>query len=342
MAVRIGIAGLGFMGVTHFRAYKLIRGARVEAVATRDPRKLQGDWRSVGGNLPTPIGGVEDLSGIRRYNNLDDLFADKDLDMIDICLPSYLHAEAAIKALEHGKHVFVEKPIALNIEDADRMIETAKRMKRFLMVGQVLRFFPEFALIKRMQQEGKYGRIRGAFFKRVITRPTWSDWFSDPQKSGGAVIDLHIHDSDFVQYLFGMPKAVFSRGLIGENGDVEYIFTHYIFDDADLCVSAESGMIAMPGLTFEHGYAVYFERATVRFDSLWGNPPLLFTSDGKKKQVKVAQKDAFVEELSYAVKCVSKSVEPEIISGEAARNSLLICLKEKESVLTGKLVEVSS
>ncbi|MFA4030179.1 MAG: hypothetical protein GDYSWBUE_001771 [Candidatus Fervidibacterota bacterium] len=340
--VRVGIAGLGFMGVTHYRAYKKIRGARVEAVATRDPKKLQGDWRSVGGNLPTPIGGFEDLSGIRRYSNLDDLFSDPDIDMIDICLPSYLHAEAAIKALRNGKHVFVEKPIALTVEDADEMVKVAKEQGRYLMVGQVLRFFPEFALIKRMQQEGKYGKIRGAFFKRVITRPTWSDWFSDPQKSGGAVVDLHIHDSDFVQYLFGMPKAVFSRGLIGENGDVEYIFTQYIFDDPDLCVSAESGMIAMSGLTFEHGYAVYFERATVRFDSLWGNPPLLFTQDGKKKRVRVAQRDAFVDELSYAINCIRKGVEPEIISGEAARNSLLICLKEKESVLTGKPVEISA
>lgn len=340
--VRVGIAGLGFMGVTHYRAYKKIRGARVEAVATRDPKKLQGDWRSVGGNLPTPIGGFEDLSGIRRYSNLDDLFSDPDIDMIDICLPSYLHAEAAIKALRNGKHVFVEKPIALTVEDADKMVKVAKEQGRYLMVGQVLRFFPEFALIKRMQQEGKYGKIRGAFFKRVITRPTWSDWFSDPQKSGGAVVDLHIHDSDFVQYLFGMPKAVFSRGLIGENGDVEYIFTQYIFDDPDLCVSAESGMIAMSGLTFEHGYAVYFERATVRFDSLWGNPPLLFTQDGKKKRVRVAQRDAFVDELSYAINCIRKGVEPEIISGEAARNSLLICLKEKESVLTGKPVEISA
>lgn len=340
--VRVGIAGLGFMGVTHYRAYKKIRGARVEAVATRDPKKLQGDWRSVGGNLPTPIGGFEDLSGIRRYSNLDDLFSDPDIDMIDICLPSYLHAEAAIKALRNGKHVFVEKPIALTVEDADEMVKVAKGQGRYLMVGQVLRFFPEFALIKRMQQEGKYGKIRGAFFKRVITRPTWSDWFSDPQKSGGAVVDLHIHDSDFVQYLFGMPKAVFSRGLIGENGDVEYIFTQYIFDDPDLCVSAESGMIAMSGLTFEHGYAVYFERATVRFDSLWGNPPLLFTQDGKKKRVRVAQRDAFVDELSYAINCIRKGVEPEIISGEAARNSLLICLKEKESVLTGKPVEISA
>ncbi|MCS7252656.1 MAG: Gfo/Idh/MocA family oxidoreductase [Armatimonadota bacterium] len=340
--VRVGIAGLGFMGVTHYKAYERIRGARVEAVAEKDPKRLQGDWRSVGGNLPTPIGGIEDLSGIRRYSDLDDLFADPDLDMIDICLPSHMHAEAAIKALRAGKHVFVEKPIALTVEDADRMVKVAKEQKRYLMVGQVLRFFPEFAIIKRMQDEGNYGKIRGAFFKRVITRPTWSDWFSDPQKSGGAVVDLHIHDSDFIQYLFGMPKAVFSRGLIGEKGDVEYIFTQYIFDDTDLCVSAESGMIAASGLAFEHGYAVYFERATVRFDSLWGNPPLLFTHDGKKKQVRVPQRDAFVDELTYAVNCIRKGVEPTVISGEAARNSLLICLKEKQSVLTGKPVRISA
>ena len=338
--VRIGIAGLGFMGVTHYRSYKKIRGAKVAAVFTRDPKKLQGDWRSVGGNLPTPIGGIEDLSGIKRYNDLDAMINDPDIDLIDVCLPSYLHYDATIKALKAGKHVFVEKPIALKIQHANRMVEVAKREGRYLMVGQVLRFFPEFAIIKQLADSGEYGRVRGAYFKRVITKPTWGGWFADPAKSGGAVIDLHIHDADFVQYLCGMPKAVFSRGLLDDKGEVEYIFTEYIYDDEDLCVSAESGTVAMPGLVFEHGYAVYFERATLRFDSLWEQPPILFTADGKRRRPRLSRKDAFIAELEYAINCIQRGEEPVILSGESARNSLLLCLKEKQSVLTKRMVKI--
>ncbi|MCS7265936.1 MAG: Gfo/Idh/MocA family oxidoreductase [Armatimonadetes bacterium] len=345
MAVRVAVVGLGFMGVTHYRSYKKVKGAKVVAVFSRDPKKLAGDWRNVRGNLPTETGGHEDLSGVKRYDDLDAILNDPDADLVDICLPTHLHTEATIKALQAGKHVLVEKPIALNLKDADKMIETAQKVGRFLMVGQVLRFFPEFRLLKEMQEKGEYGRLKGLYLRRIISKPTWSaeNWFADPKKSGGPIIDLHIHDADFVIFMFGLPERVFTTGWIDYQRDTpEYFVTQYQFADKEVAVTAVGGDAAMDSWVFEHGYDAFFERATVEFNSRWGKPPILFTEDGKQKEVKFKTVDPFIAELQYAVDCVRKKEHPALLGAESARNALLLCLKEAESLRKGKPVKVEA
>jgi predicted dehydrogenase len=337
--VRIGIAGIGFMGVTHFRAAKGIEGGKVTAIFTRDPKKLEGDWRSVRGNFGD-AGGLEDLSGIKRYRDLDEMIADPDLDMIDICLPTYLHADVAVKALLSGKHVLVEKPIALSLEDAERMIDASRSSGRKLMVAQVLRFFPQFAFIKEAIEDGRFGRFLGGHLKRVISRPTWGgdNWFDDPAKSGGPVIDLHIHDADFVQYMLGMPEKVFATG-ISKDGYVQYLVASYLYEGDGVCITAQSGAIAAQGRPFEHGYDMYFERATLQYNSS-SVPNVLVITDEGEDRIDVGDRDGFMAEIQYAVDCIRFDREPELISGISARNSLLLCLKAAESVKTGEVVEV--
>jgi predicted dehydrogenase len=339
--VRIGIAGIGFMGVTHYKAARDLEGGRVTALFTRDPKKLAGDWTNVRGNFGE-AGGVQDLSGVRRHETLDALLNDAAVDLIDICLPTYLHKEVTLRALALGKHVLVEKPIALNIEDADEMIAAANTAGRLLMVGQVLRFFPEFAFIKDAMQTGDYGRLLGAHFKRIISRPDWSgdNWFSDPVKTGGPVIDLHIHDADFVQFLFGMPSAVFATGVAARNGQVDYLVTQYLFEGRDACVTSQSGAISQSGVPFEHGYDVYFEGATLRYNSLTGASIHLALKDGTVSGITPAKPDAFAAELQAAVDGVRAGHAPPTLAGPSARNSLLLCLREAESVRRREIVRV--
>jgi predicted dehydrogenase len=203
-----------------------VEEAQVAAIFTRDPKKLAGDWSDVRGNFGGAAG-VQNLEGIKKYDQLEAMLADPEIDLIDLCLPSYLHRDLAIRALEAGKHVLVEKPLALSVEDADAMIAAAERTGKLLMVAQVLRFWPEFAAIKDVLDSGTYGALRGAHFKRVISRPDWSgdNWFADPSKTGGAVVDLHIHDTDFIHYLVGQPSAVWSTGSVSERGQVDYLVT---------------------------------------------------------------------------------------------------------------------
>ncbi|HEX6972105.1 MAG TPA: Gfo/Idh/MocA family oxidoreductase, partial [Limnochordia bacterium] len=222
--MNIGIVGIGFMGTTHYKAALSLTGARVGAIVTRDPKKKTGDWRHIRGNFGEG-GGVQDLTGVTVYDRLEALLADPSIDLVDLCLPTRLHPSAAIQALEAGKHVLVEKPIALTLEEADRMLDAATRNQRRLFVGQVLRFFPEFALIKRLAESGEYGALLGLHLKRVISKPDWGsgDWFSRAEETGGPVIDLHIHDADFVQYLFGMPDRIGAGGFVSPDGQVLYL-----------------------------------------------------------------------------------------------------------------------
>src|SRR5438067_9814305 len=101
------------------------------------------------------------LTGIKKYQNLDDLLGYKDIDLVDICNPTHLHPETAIAALRAGKHVLVEKAIALEPKDADAMVDAAKKAGRLLMVAHVLPFFPEFAFAARAIRAGAFGKVVG-------------------------------------------------------------------------------------------------------------------------------------------------------------------------------------
>lgn len=342
--IKVGIIGIGFMGVTHFKALQEVEGARVTAICTRNQKKLDGDWRSIQGNFGDS-GGLQDLSGIARYREIDDLLADDSIDLVNVCLPTDLHRPVSVAALQAGKHVLVEKPLALNLEDADAMIEAAKTADRLLMVGQVLRFFPAFAEAVAVAQSGRYGEIRSLHLKRVISQPTWSvdSHFEDVNKSGGPVLDLHIHDTDFIQHIVGTPQQVYSSGYIGESGTPLSINTQYLYGDRNIAVSAQSGAIAMPGMSFEHGYDLYLEQATLRYNNLCtGEEVQLATADGETKTYRPDRQDAFVAQLQHAVDCIREGRESAMISAENARTSLAICLQERHSLLTKSAVNVQA
>ncbi|MYA21997.1 MAG: gfo/Idh/MocA family oxidoreductase, partial [Gemmatimonadetes bacterium] len=161
----------------------------------------------------------------------------------------------------------------------------------------------------------------------------------DLERTGGPAIDLHIHDADFVQFLFGMPTAVSSQGYIGRGETVEYINTHYQYD-GPMAISAEGGWLAQQGCPFEHGYDVYFEEATLKYNSSWGEPPQLLTKDGEVSTPALPGEDGFVGELQEAVDAIARGRESQEIGGQSARNSLLLCLQEIESVKTGEKVAI--
>ena len=145
--VKIGIAGLGFMGATHLNAYSKIPDVKIAAVYSNNERALSGDLTQIGGNLNRNYG-VHDFFAVRKYREWRDLIEDPRVDAIDICLPTDLHASVAIAALEADKHVLCEKPMALSAEDCDRMIAAAEKRNRVLMIGQVLRFWPEYRYLE--------------------------------------------------------------------------------------------------------------------------------------------------------------------------------------------------
>jgi predicted dehydrogenase len=339
--VRIGIAGVGFMGMIHYLAARKLQGARVEAICSRDEKKLAGDWRDIRGNFG-PRGDMMDLSGLRTYRRLDDMLADPNIDLVDVCNPTHLHPETAIKALRAGKHVLVEKAIALEPRDADAMVEAARQAGRLLMVAHVLPFFPEFAYAARAIRLGEFGKVLGAHFKRVISRPDWSAEIGDASKTGGPAVDLHVHDTHFIGLVCGVPAHVFAVGR-SEGGAVTYLTTSYLYGRGGPAVTCASGAVAMKAREFVHGYEIYLERATLTYES--GTCPLtVLHADGSTLRPALAGGDdattAFTAEIQAAVDGVRTGREPDLLSGKLARDALVLCHRECESVRTGKIVAV--
>ena len=347
--IKIGIVGIGFMGMIHYYGIQRVTGAEVVAICTRDPKKLDGDWTGIQGNFG-PRGGMEDLSHVRKYTEIDALLADEEIDLVDICLPTHLHKPVSMASLKAGKHTLVEKPISIAVEDANEIVGLAEKTGKQFMVGHVLPFFAEYAYARRLVESGKYGALLGAHFKRIISKPSWSRDFADVEKSGGPGIDLHIHDTHFIQLLCGVPDAVFSQGKLAGGNFVDYLTTQYIYNDKELAVSCSSGAISQSGRAFSHGFELYLEKATLLYDfaTLGGEPstavPLtLLNEDGEVEQVNLGEPDpidAFTAEIQYAVDALDWEDEPTALSGVGARDALLLCYKEAESVRTGEIIAI--
>ena len=339
--VRIGLAGIGFMGYIHFLAAQKLRGAGVTAISSRDPKKRAGDWRDIHGNFGPP-GRQVDLGTIQRYERFEELLGDPDVDLVDICTPTLQHEPMAIAALRAGKHVLVEKPIALTPEAADRMVAASRDAGRLLMVGHVLPFFPDFAFLAESARTGRYGKLLAGQFRRIIARPDWSAAHLDVAQTGGPAIDLHIHDTHFTGLVCGVPKHVFAVGT-AEGDAVTYLTTSYLYGPGGPAVTCSSGAICMSGRPFVHGYEIYLEKASLLYDS-GGTPLTLLTADGMSSQPALPGSGdalaAFTDEIQTAVDGVSSGKEPALLSGKLARDALVLCHRECESVKTGKAVAV--
>ena len=327
------------MGTTHFMAIKKLAKAEVGAICTRDQRKLSGDWSGIQGNFGQG-GGVQDLTGIRTCTDIEEVLNDPEIDLVDVCLPTALHHDVVIKALNAGKHVLVEKPISLSLIEADRMIHKADEVNKTLMVAQVLKFFPEFAFLKQAIDDKRYGRLLGLHLKRVISKPLWGkdNWFGDYEQTGGAGIDLHIHDTDYLRYLFGMPEDVHSSGMTTPNGYVLYLNTQYGYRHQNITVTAQCGAIS--SAAFEQGYDAYFEEGTLWYNALSDRPVTLYTPDGGKSEPKIDFPEAFEAQLGYAIEVLNNNAEPVLLSADAAREALHICHREAESVRTGQTISL--
>jgi predicted dehydrogenase len=346
----IGIIGLGFMGMTHFEGARDIRGGRVVAFATRSDKKRRGDWSDIQGNFGPRGSTATDLAGAKAYSDYADLLRDPAVQLVDVCLPTDQHEPVVMAALAAGKHVLVEKPIAVELAAAERMVAAAKKAGRLLLVAQVLPFFPEFRWLRETVESGKYGRLKAASFHRVIASPDWSADMSDFRLLGGWGIDLHIHDNHFISLLCGVPRQVFSRGLLMD-GLVNHVSTQYLFDDPSLTVSCVSGGIAAAGLKFNQGFEVFLERATIQFDAgtygdAWvvNRPLTLITADGA-----VTQPDpggggkwcaAFTSELQAAVDSVATGQAHPVLSGELAKDALRVCFAEARSIADCRITDV--
>ena len=329
--LRIGIVGWGFMGKMHFRCYKSDTNVEVTAICDADAKQLQNS-SGVAGN----ISGAEDdldLSNIALYSDLSKMLAEEKLDALSIASPTFLHASQTIEALNAGVHVFCEKPMALNSGDCREMTEVAKQSGMILQIGHCIRFWPEYVQAKEIIDSQKYGKVLAATFQRLSLTPTWSwdNCFLDGKRSGGAMLDLHIHDTDYVQYVFGMPKEVFSRGVIGPSGEYDHTVTQYLYGN-DCVITAEGGWIMAPGFGLEMSFKIMLEKVTLVYSSAQEPTFRIFPIDGETIIPEIPTGDGYSFEIQHFVDTLSGKTIPSIITPEQSGDSVKIIEAEKESI----------
>lgn len=320
--LKVGLIGCGFMGSMHANCYRNIEGVQLTAVADIRNEKAK------------ELVGKDDVA---IYGDGKELIENADVDVIDICLPTYLHAKYAMQAMEKVKYVFVEKPVALTVAEAKAMIAKSAETGCRVQVGQVIRFWDEYVKLKEIAESGLYGKVINANFRRISPRPTWgwNNWLLDPTLSGGAGQDLHVHDSDYVLSLFGKPESFYSiKNSIGEKNS--YICT--LMQYQDFAVTVEGTWDLPTTHPFEASFRVVFEKATVENV---GGKFMLYTDTGAE-EIKIDKKElaggykggnisdlgGYYNELLYFTECAKQNNPIEQATLPSAAESLEFVLKE--------------
>ena len=331
--IRIGIAGFGFMGQFHYRAYRELPGTQVGALFDLDPQAFT--RAPIQGNL-----GSAELEGLEQASKHTDFeaFLREKLDVVDICMPTFLHCDYAQRALSSGRAVLCEKPMALTVAECEAMIEASRRAKKLLMVAQCVRFWPGYDLILSAARERKHGRLLTATLRRLGGAPTWSGWFLKEEKSGGGVMDCLVHDFDFVRAGLGKPQEVSARGtlnVLGPGSGVGYCRADLRYPDGPSCVTIEGGWVTGPAYPFSMSAFFQFEEATLAYGVDAEAPLAVYHKDGRREVPALKQGQGYVWEMRYFLECLTEGRTPQLCPPEESRDAIAMALAARDSVAAG-------
>ena len=335
--IRVGLVGYGFMGRMHAECYAAA-GAKVVSVAD-----VEAERREMAASA----------LGCKAYETVQDLLNQSEVDLIDVCTPTYLHEEIIMAATSAGKHVFCEKPLSISNESCDRIVSAVKQAGVKFMTGHVVRFWPECIVMKKELDSGRLGEPVWASARRLSPPATWAwqGWLGDPAKSGGAVLDLHIHDIDFLSWILGPPNRVFSTGLTTDKGALDTALTILI---GDVSGEAEASLAMPEGFPFTNSILVVCEKGSVVFD-LNSEHSLIVRPAGQPEEYpevpqpvaqsaqaggNVSSLGGYYNEIEYFLNCLKNDRQPEIITPEEAAFAVRLCLAARKSAETGEVVAV--
>ncbi len=327
--MKIGILGSGFMGQTHAHAYATLPNVQIGAVSSRHLEKAEKLAKEVGARATT-----DDQS----------ILNDPSIEAVSITLPTYLHREAAVAALQAGKHVLLEKPFGLTVADCDAVSAAHKQSGKRLMLAHVVRFWPEYVALVDLVKSGRLGKPLSAVASRLSVLPGWADWFTDPALSGGAVLDLSIHDFDALNWLFGKPKTVYACGQQAKPGlwnqvisVVDYGSVHGSVEGSEF-MPADYPFTAALRVLCEGGSVEFMFRAGGVSVEIGGGSSLMVYEPGKAYKLPAKAAGAYDEQIAYFVQCVSENRAPERGTPEQARLAVQTCLAARQSLESGQIV----
>ncbi|NSW89576.1 MAG: Gfo/Idh/MocA family oxidoreductase [Firmicutes bacterium] len=333
--VKVGLIGLGFMGRTHLDNYIRLESegypVKLTAICDIDSEKFKGKF--VEGNIG--VGNADyDFSKYNLYTCIDEMLEKENVDYVDITLPTYLHAEVTIKALEKGFHVLCEKPMARTSKECRQMIEAAKKNGEKLMIGQCLRFWPEYEILKEYVDSGKFGKVTGAYFYRGGGSPIWSyqNWLLQKDKSGGCLLDQHIHDVDMINWLFGKPEKVstIAKNIIPGSG-YDIVSTNYIYEDGKV-INAQDDWTLNGDYGFEMLYRVNFEKGNLIFKD---GKLIINPNDGKSFVPEYPNEMGYYREIKYFIDCILNDKPITVAPPESTMETISIAEAEEASADNG-------
>ena len=292
--LKVGMLGMGGISRSHINAWTQIPEAEIVAVC--DVRQEKAD-------------AAAEATGGRPYTDFDAMMAGEKLDILDICLPTYLHTDFAIRAMDRGVHVLTEKPVSLNRDDVAKLYDAAKRNNRRFMVAQVLRFWREYEILRDAVKTGKYGKLLSGNMTRLGNTPQWSweNWMKDPNHSGLVPFDLHIHDLDFLVYTFGAPKDMVCHRATTPAQD----YFNVVYEYPDFFVSTEAAWYNC-NYPFQAAFRFQFEQGLLEYRGgkltayLAGKEPYVFNpeTDEKENGINLPATSGYFNEIRYFTDCV--------------------------------------
>ena len=295
--LKVGVIGIGGISTAHISAWKRIPEASIAALCDIRPEQM------------------ERYPEARHYTSFEEMLKNERLDILDICLPTYLHPSYSIRAMEQGINVICEKPVSLDPSDAERVYAAAREHNVKYMIAQVLRFFPEYDLLKNIYDTGRYGKLLSGTMTRLggIPKWSWDGWMTDEKRSGLVPFDLHVHDLDFMVYAFGPPKNTVS--FRSKRPDQDYISAIYEFDG--FFITAEASWYAAP-YPFTAKFRFQFEDAVISNENGFkiyernGNIlDLTGEESGDTGEINLPKSDGYFNEIRYFTDCVLNDVFPD-------------------------------
>lgn len=329
----IGVLGSGFMGATHARAFAKLPDVHVVAVSSRSKDKAA--------KLAAEVGAQATSDDMVIIN-------DPSIEAISNTLPTHLHRKYTIAALEAGKHVIVEKPFGLTVADCNAMIAARNKTGKYLMIAHVLRFWPEYVALVDFVKSGKLGKPLAAIASRLSVTPGWAEWFGDPALSGGAVLDLMIHDIDALNWLLGTPKSIYARGWESKPGSWDHM--HAVLDYGDSHAFIEASEFMPAGYPFTMTLKVLCERGSIEFGfraggvsvEMGGGTSLMVYEDGKQYKLDAKPGDGYEGQAAYFVECIRTNCPPAQGTAEQGRLAVAMSLAARESLESGRVLVVKT
>jgi predicted dehydrogenase len=336
--IKVGLVGLGFIGRIHLTRFLASEKAELVAVADRDVERLIS--AAAEGSAHPALAPLEIPEGVAVFDSLDDMLGGVDVDMVDVCLPTFLHAEATVKAAQEGKHVLCEKPMALDLTQSQAMIDAARANGVQLMIAQCTRFWPGYTYLKDVYDSGRLGRLQSLNMRRMAAPPTWSweAWLLSAKRSGGVIVDLHIHDVDFINFLLGPPRAVFAQGIEhGVTGGIDVVIGNLLYPD--MKVAAEAGWMRAPGFRSHHSFEALFERGLVRMAPDQEQRLMVYEEGKEPCAPPLEGPDGYTAEIEFFLDCLIEGRDvASVFPPESPQTSLKLVLLERDSIARGDIV----